>query len=182
MGSRVIVERSSVKGPAKQKYVIPRLSLVMTFKWIVTYWRQSYYTQITKLMGPKWSPPGSCRPQMGPILVVSFISDRIQQRYGNRRKCKYQHSHDIDTLLHFAGGHQGSRKAHQADNQLAIWTTNWPHETCYQDKVNSAGVYLFDTISQGVLSAFGMYAVIDASSPWSAEWCAIVPITIDCID
>ena len=25
-------------------------------------------TQITKFMGPTWGPPGSCRPQMGPIL------------------------------------------------------------------------------------------------------------------
>ena len=26
-------------------------------------------TQIAKFMGPSWGPPGSCRPQMGPILV-----------------------------------------------------------------------------------------------------------------
>ena len=52
------------------------------------------------------------------IIVVSFISDRIQQWYRNRKTfCKYQYSHDIETLLHSAGGHQGSRKAHQADNQ-----------------------------------------------------------------
>ena len=51
-------------------------------------------------------------------VVVSFISDRIQQWYRNRKTfCKYQYSHDIETLLHSAGGHQGSRKAHQADNQ-----------------------------------------------------------------
>ena len=31
--------------------------------------------------------------------------------------CKYQYSHDIEALLHPAGGHQGSRKAHQANNQ-----------------------------------------------------------------
>ena len=31
---------------------------------------QSYVvTQIAKFMGPTWRPPGSCRPQMGPILV-----------------------------------------------------------------------------------------------------------------
>ena len=27
------------------------------------------HTQITKFMGPTWGPPGSCRPQMGPMLV-----------------------------------------------------------------------------------------------------------------
>ena len=26
-------------------------------------------TQITKFMGPTWGPPGSCQPQMGPMLV-----------------------------------------------------------------------------------------------------------------
>ena len=26
-------------------------------------------TQIAKFMGPTWSPPGSCRPQMGPMLA-----------------------------------------------------------------------------------------------------------------
>ena len=26
-------------------------------------------TQIAKLMGPKWVPPGSCRPQIGPMLA-----------------------------------------------------------------------------------------------------------------
>ena len=27
------------------------------------------YTQIAKFMGPIWGPPGSCRPQMGPMLA-----------------------------------------------------------------------------------------------------------------
>ena len=27
------------------------------------------HTQIAKFMGPTWGPPGSCRPQMGPMLA-----------------------------------------------------------------------------------------------------------------
>ena len=27
------------------------------------------YSQIAKFMGPTWGPPGSCRPQMGPMLA-----------------------------------------------------------------------------------------------------------------
>ena len=27
------------------------------------------YTQIAMFMGPTWGPPGSCRPQVGPILA-----------------------------------------------------------------------------------------------------------------
>ena len=31
--------------------------------------RVKSYTQIAKFMGPTWGPPGSCRPQMGPMLA-----------------------------------------------------------------------------------------------------------------
>ena len=30
-------------------------------------------TQITKFMGPTWGPPGSCRPQMGPMLAPGTL-------------------------------------------------------------------------------------------------------------
>ena len=30
-------------------------------------------TQIAKLMGPTWGPPGSCQPQMGPMLAPSTL-------------------------------------------------------------------------------------------------------------
>ena len=30
---------------------------------------QAVFTQITRFMGPTWGPPGSCRPQMGPMLA-----------------------------------------------------------------------------------------------------------------
>ena len=33
------------------------------------WWLALNGTQIAKFMGPTWGPPGSCRPQMGPILV-----------------------------------------------------------------------------------------------------------------
>ena len=29
--------------------------------------------QIAKFMGPAWGPPGSCRPQMGPILAPGTL-------------------------------------------------------------------------------------------------------------
>ena len=44
-------------------------------------------TQIAKFMGPTWGPPGSCRPQLGPMLapwtllsgycLLSYLSFRI---------------------------------------------------------------------------------------------------------
>ena len=30
-------------------------------------------TQIAKFMGPTWGPPGSCRPQMGPMLAPLIL-------------------------------------------------------------------------------------------------------------
>ena len=32
----------------------------------------SLYSQIAKFMGPTWGPPGSCRPQMGPMLAPCY--------------------------------------------------------------------------------------------------------------
>ena len=43
--------------------------ILCSIAWIIVYdlyvWRT---TRIAKCMGPTWGPPGSCRPQMGPIL------------------------------------------------------------------------------------------------------------------
>ena len=37
-------------------------------------------SQIAKFMGPTWGPPGSCRPQMGPMLVPwTFMGSGIPQ-------------------------------------------------------------------------------------------------------
>ena len=48
--------------------------------------------QIAKLMGPTWGPPGSCRPQMGPMLapwtllsgtvLIHFVSYIMPQTHG----------------------------------------------------------------------------------------------------
>ena len=48
----------------------------LTFS-IITHWNDTRLlkhhswktTQIAKSMGPTWGPPGSCRPQMGPMLA-----------------------------------------------------------------------------------------------------------------
>ena len=37
-------------------------------------------TQIAKFMGPTWGPPGSCRPQMGPMLALwTLISGNVSK-------------------------------------------------------------------------------------------------------
>ena len=58
-------------------------------------WAHRYNTsQITKFMGPTWGPPGSCRPQMGPMLALWTLLSWILQLI------KYQLLHQSsDNLL-----------------------------------------------------------------------------------
>ena len=43
------------------------------------YFPESYHqlSQIAKFMGPTWGPPGSCRPQMGPMLATWTLLSRF---------------------------------------------------------------------------------------------------------
>ena len=69
--------------------------------------------------------------------VVGFISDRIQQWYRHRygkTLFNYQYSHDTETLLHSTGRHQGSHKAHQADNQTYVIFLPWYASTQHYTK------------------------------------------------
>ena len=52
-------------------------------RWILTYPGRYLlpslsvnHTQIAKFMGPTWGPPGSCRPQMGPMLAPWILLSR----------------------------------------------------------------------------------------------------------
>ena len=53
-------------------------------------WNKDIIAQVAKFMGPTWGPPGSCRPQMGPMLARwTLLSGRpwyswqtINQYYG----------------------------------------------------------------------------------------------------
>ena len=52
-------------------------------KWYIKYFCPvNINTQIAKFMGPTWGPPGSCRPQMGPMLAQwSLLSGYINFQY-----------------------------------------------------------------------------------------------------
>ena len=47
--------------------ITPPFALTITSLLLAHYWNIS--TQLAKFMGPTWGPPGSCRPQLGPILA-----------------------------------------------------------------------------------------------------------------
>ena len=49
-----------------------KLILVFSIKdydWVPYFFKNYFPSQIAKFKGPTWSPPGSCRPQMGPMLA-----------------------------------------------------------------------------------------------------------------
>ena len=65
-------------------------------KWDVCIWRRGPHvqcawlcniSQIAKFMGPTWGPPGSCRPQMGPMLapwtLLSGLFISVARQTGN---------------------------------------------------------------------------------------------------
>ena len=58
------------------------------------------YSQIARLMRPTWGPPGSCRPQVGPMLapwtLLSGVNPLIT-RYFFFSKCKF-HFHAVHGL------------------------------------------------------------------------------------
>ena len=47
-------------------------------------------SQIAKFMGPTWGPPGSCRPQMGPMLALWTLLSGVQ--HSVKSISKYSHS------------------------------------------------------------------------------------------
>ena len=53
-------------------------------------WSLSEAAQIAKLMGPTWGPPGSWRPQMGPMLAPwTLLSGGLWTNYSRRVWCEY---------------------------------------------------------------------------------------------
>ena len=66
---------------------------------IMSSWNHSFHTswknpQIAKFMGPTWGPPGSCRPQMGPMLAPwtllsgSRYSNSLQKAWEGRKQIR----------------------------------------------------------------------------------------------
>ena len=56
-------------------------------------------SQIAKFMGPTWGPPGSCRPQMGPMLAHEPC---YQRYYAMIRPCWTMINKDISDISTFA--------------------------------------------------------------------------------
>ena len=59
----------------------------------------SIHTQIAKFMGPTWGPPGSCRPQMGPMLAPWTLLSGYSQSW----HCHLHwgiHTHRVDIVTY----------------------------------------------------------------------------------
>ena len=55
--------------------------------------------QIAKFMGPTWDPPGSCRPQLGPMLAPLTLLSGTVIKYN---AFKFLGSFDVEPLLGFS--------------------------------------------------------------------------------
>ena len=76
---------------SEQNYVKVKLFLsgkcILRKKLVLFCWGLS--TQIAKFVGPTWGPPGSCRPQMGPMLapctlLSGYVLDKSNISYWGR--------------------------------------------------------------------------------------------------
>ena len=59
----------------------------------------AYYSQIAKFMGPTWGPPGSCRPQMGPMLAPLTLLSGLLHLQAQQHTC--QDTLDISRQPHW---------------------------------------------------------------------------------
>ena len=64
----IMYESTTGYEPCEYIWLLSHLSSLFD-NWGVKYALKCYQTQIARLMGPTWGPPGSCRPQMGPVLT-----------------------------------------------------------------------------------------------------------------
>ena len=82
-------------------------------------------SRIAKCMGPTWGPPGSCRPQMGPMLVPwTLLSGDLS---------------DIETGLQ-CGDRNNPEKVGQTGDALAAPNCSNHNCDCPDNKVHGANV------------------------------------------
>ena len=99
----------------------------------------AHISQIAKFMGPTWGPPGSCRPQMGPMLApwtllsgmfVDAVIDVIQMswacdttRHNITRYCNQRPVTKAEiTSPHWSRGKRGSFHIHFLQWQLYFYS------------------------------------------------------------
>ena len=64
-------------------------------------WEDWMLSQITKFMGPTWGPPGSSRPQMGPMLAPwTLLSEMLYRTSDSSRALYYQLSLEANHPCH----------------------------------------------------------------------------------
>ena len=73
-------------------YHIRYINILCSVAFMNTYWIHMIYlctfvTQVAKFMEPIWGPPGSCRPQMGPILAPWTLLSEQGCFIGSKSDC-----------------------------------------------------------------------------------------------
>ena len=114
-----------------------------------TWWNRSNLgSQIAKFMGPTWGPPGSCRPQLGPMLDPwTLLSAVFKHHFENAWKewpqsCtawwRYPRANSRIVFTNqkgksqYQGGVEVSQITRFMGPTWVPWAPCWPHEPCYQ--------------------------------------------------
>ena len=85
-------------------------------------WR-TYTTQIARIMGPTWGPPGSWRPHVGPMLGPLNLAIRVRARLGLP-------SQTIGVFLQLMGHRETIYKWHSMHQGQATRTYTIYHKLC----------------------------------------------------
>ena len=115
----------------KVKLCIVAISFILTFIFLRTNQQGNMgegcsSTQIARFMGPTWDPPGSCRPQMGPMNLA------IRERFSQQLKClrlftSYK-PHTVSCRCQQGQGVKSSSLIHNGvtSHDVSMPSTHWP--------------------------------------------------------
>ena len=73
------------------------LSLAMNY-WTIACYDYVILSQIPKFMGPTWGPPGSCRPQIGPMLAPWTLLSGFLMSSANKQEWPYIYAQQENNL------------------------------------------------------------------------------------
>ena len=95
-------------------------------------------SQIAKFMGPTWGPPGSCRPQMGPMLAPWTLLSGLFWRY-----CNYPRFNEVERgytgfTLSVRPSVRGQKHARSVSSTTLARSMSYLHRASYQ--ANPEGV------------------------------------------
>ena len=99
----------------------------------------SSITQIAKFMGPTWGPPGSCRPQMGPMLAPWTLLSGYWWQQSSQQQLITLHNKDKDLPIAL------TRTSCQC---YALWSFSYEWHECIKIHTYHSGIKAYINTSR----------------------------------